>query len=239
MASSPPNTKQSPPSPTTRTTPDTSEPAVSEYNLTVEQLASEVGMSVRNIRNHQSRGLLPAPEVRARVGYYNAEHIERLRLILDMQADGFNLAAIERLLSGSDGLAKRLLGLRTAVTTPYDPEAAEFITAEELLKRFGDVDSKDVERVRRMKLLIPVGDERFECSGALDTSAYRVVQLGLGGERPDQRIELPGHQTVEVRHRLKLIASPLVVELRERAPGEELWHERHPASLPHRARRRA
>jgi hypothetical protein len=36
--------------------------------LTVEQLATQTGMSVRNIRNHQSRGLLPPPEVRARVG---------------------------------------------------------------------------------------------------------------------------------------------------------------------------
>ena len=94
-------------------------------DLTVEQLAAEVGMSVRNIRNHHTRGLLPPPEVRARVGYYNAEHVARLRLILDLQADGFNLAAIERLLSGSDGLAERLLGLRRAVTTPFEPEQPE------------------------------------------------------------------------------------------------------------------
>ena len=72
------------------------DPAGAEGGLTIEQLAAEVGMSVRNIRNHQSRGLLPAPEVRARVGYYDAEHVARLRLILDLQADGFNLAAIER-----------------------------------------------------------------------------------------------------------------------------------------------
>jgi DNA-binding transcriptional MerR regulator len=150
------------------------------HDLTIEQLAASVGMSVRNIRNHQSRGLLPAPEVRARVGYYNAEHVERLRLILDMQADGFNLAAIERLLSGSDGLAKRLLGLRTAVTTPYDPESPEFITAQELAKRFGEVDTKDIERVRRMKLLIPLGDGRFEIpSPALLKAAEEVVALGV------------------------------------------------------------
>ena len=68
------------------------------HDLTIEQLAAEVGMSVRNIRNHHSRGLLPPPEVRARVGYYNSEHVARLQLILDLQADGFNLAAIERLL---------------------------------------------------------------------------------------------------------------------------------------------
>ena len=70
------------------------EHAGSGFDLTVEQLAAEVGMTVRNIRNHHTRGLLPPPEVRARVGYYNAEHVARLRLILDLQADGFNLTAI-------------------------------------------------------------------------------------------------------------------------------------------------
>jgi DNA-binding transcriptional MerR regulator len=152
----------------------------SDYDLTVEQLAAEVGMSVRNIRNHHTRGLLPPPEVRARVGYYNAEHVARLRLILDLQADGFNLAAIERLLSGSDGLAARLLGLRTAVTTPFEPEAAELITAEELAKRFGEVETKDIERVRKLRLLVPLGDGRFEVpSPALLGAAEQVVELGI------------------------------------------------------------
>ncbi len=152
----------------------------SDYDLTVEQLAAEVGMSVRNIRNHHTRGLLPPPEVRARVGYYNAEHVARLRLILDLQADGFNLAAIERLLSGSDGLAERLLGLRRAVTTPFEAESPEFITAEELDKRFGELDAKDAERVRKLKLLVPLGEDRFEVpSPALLAAAEEVVALGI------------------------------------------------------------
>ncbi len=156
------------------------EPGEQVYDLTVEQLAAQVGMSVRNIRNHHTRGLLPPPEVRARVGYYSAEHVARLRLILDLQADGFNLAAIERLLSGSDGLAERLLGLRTAVTTPFEPESPELITAEEIAKRFGDADTKDIERVRRLKLLVPLGDGRFEApSPALLDAAEQVVALGI------------------------------------------------------------
>ena len=151
-----------------------------EHDLTVEQLAAEVGMSVRNIRNHHTRGLLPPPEVRARVGYYNSEHVARLRLILDLQADGFNLTAIERLLSGSDGLAERLLGLRRAVTTPFEPEDPELITAEELLKRFGEIDAKDIERVRRLRLVIPLGDGRFEVpSPALMQAAEEVMALGI------------------------------------------------------------
>ena len=149
-------------------------------DLTIEQLAAEVGMSVRNIRNHHSRGLLPAPEVRARVGYYGADHVARLRLILDLQADGFNLAAIERLLSGSDGLAERLLGLRHAVTTPFEAETPEVVTAEDLAKSFGEVSAKDVERVRKLRLLVPLGGDRFEVpSPALLRAAEEVVSLGI------------------------------------------------------------
>ena len=137
-------------------------------------------MSVRNIRNHHTRGLLPPPEVRARIGYYDAEHVARLRLILDLQADGFNLAAIERLLSGSDGLAERLLGLRKAVTTPFEPEQPELITADELTERFGELSAKDAERVRKLKLLVALGDDRFEApSPALLRAAEQVVALGI------------------------------------------------------------
>jgi DNA-binding transcriptional MerR regulator len=150
------------------------------HDLTVEQLAGEVGMSVRNIRNHHTRGLLPPPEVRARVGYYSSEHVARLRLIQDLQADGFNLAAIERLVSGSGGLAERLLGLRNAVTAPYEPETPEVITGEELTARFGEIDAKDVARVRKLNLLVPLGEDRFEVpSPALLSAAEQVAAVGI------------------------------------------------------------
>jgi len=170
-----------------RTSSDTSDELVrvggassSGYDLTVEQLAAEVGMSVRNIRNHHTRGLLPPPQVRTRVGYYNSDHVARLRLILDLQADGFNLAAIERLLNGSDGLAERLLGLRSAVTAPFEPEPPELITGEELASRFGEIDAKDIARVRKLKLLVPLGEDRFEVpSPALLRAAEQVTDLGI------------------------------------------------------------
>jgi DNA-binding transcriptional MerR regulator len=159
--------------------PTASQPS-DERDLTIEQLAAEVGMSVRNIRNHHTRGLLPPPDVRARIGYYNAEHVARLRLILDLQADGFNLAAIERLLGGSAGLAERLLGLRRAVTTPFEPEKPELITAEELMQRFGDLSEKDIERVRKLGLIVPLGDGRFEApSPALLGAAEQCIALGI------------------------------------------------------------
>ena len=51
-------------------------------------------MTVRNIRAHQSRGLLPAPQVRGRTGFYGPEHEARIDLIRELQADGFKLEAI-------------------------------------------------------------------------------------------------------------------------------------------------
>src|SRR3954466_3436440 len=158
----------------------TGAPPAADQDMTIEQLAAEVGMSVRNIRNHHSRGLLPPPEVRARVGYYNGEHVARLRLIQDLPPDGFNLAAIERLLSGSDGVAGRLLGLRHAVTAPFEPETPEIVTADELAERLGEVDGRDAARAAKLKLLVPLGEDRFEVpSPALLDAAEQVMAMGI------------------------------------------------------------
>jgi len=73
-----------------------------------QQLAAAPGMSVRNIRSHQARGLLAPPEVRLRVGYYGPEPVAQLRLIRDLQEEGFNLNGIKRLLDDTHGTAERL-----------------------------------------------------------------------------------------------------------------------------------
>jgi DNA-binding transcriptional MerR regulator len=193
--------------------------------LTIEQLAAEVGMSVRNIRNHQSRGLLAAPEVHARIGYYDANHVARLRLILDLQADGFNLAAIERLMGSSGGLAERLLGLRHALTTPFESESPEVITAEELLKRFGEVDSKDIERVRKLKLLVPLGDGRFEVpSPALMKAAEEVTALGVSLHAALSLVERVSHDSESIsRAFVKLFLREIWEPFEREGQPEERW----------------
>lgn len=154
-------------------------PGAREY--TVEQLAHETGMSVRNIRNHQSRGLLPPPEVRARIGYYGPRHVERLRLIQEMQAEGFNLSAIQRIIGDEDGgAAERFVGLRRAITAPFEPEAPEIVDAAELAERFGDPDARLRAKAERLGLLVPLGDGRFEApSPSLLHAAEELVRLGI------------------------------------------------------------
>src|SRR3954469_14795513 len=74
-----------------------------DNDMTIDELAREVALSVRNLRSHQARGLLPPPEVRGRVGYYGAEHVERIRLIQELQGEGMKLDGIKRLLDASEG----------------------------------------------------------------------------------------------------------------------------------------
>ena len=64
----------------------------------IEELAEEVGTTVRNIRVYQERGLLPPPEKRGRSAYYGPEHKHRLLLILRLLDRGYTFATIEELL---------------------------------------------------------------------------------------------------------------------------------------------
>jgi DNA-binding transcriptional MerR regulator len=154
--------------------------ATAEANLTVEQLAYETGMSVRNIRNHQSRGLLPPPEVRARVGYYGPEHVARLRLIQEMQSEGFKLSAISRLIGEHGADADRFVGLRQAVTAPFATEAPEVYSRDELIEKFGIDDDRLLEKAQKLGLLVALGEDRYEApSPALIRAAEEVTGMGI------------------------------------------------------------
>jgi DNA-binding transcriptional MerR regulator len=137
---------------------------------------------VRNIRNHQTRGLLPPPEVRARTGFYGEAHVHRLRLIQEMQAEGLKLNAIARLVGGGGDWAERFAGLRRAIAVPFEAEASEIITLAELEERFGPVDgnAKSLAKAQKLGVLINLGDGTFEVpSPALLRAAEEVVERGV------------------------------------------------------------
>jgi DNA-binding transcriptional MerR regulator len=136
--------------------------AAPTHDLTIEQLAAESGITVRNIRSHRARGLLPAPAVRDRVGYYGPEHVTRLRLIAELQAEGFNLKGIERLLERSPGPAEEFLSFKRALGASFETEEPQTFTTAELAERFGDNTDKGLEQAIAAGALTPVGDDRYE-----------------------------------------------------------------------------
>ena len=155
----------------------------SPNQLTVEQLAAQSGMSVRNIRAHQARGLLSPPEVRQRVGYYGPEHIAQLRLIQDLQQEGFNLNGIKRLLEDTQGTAERLLRFKQALSNSGTGERAETLTIAELGRRFrvsAEEAPEVLARAVRLGVLIPVSEDQYEIpSPSLLAVAEEVVKRGI------------------------------------------------------------
>jgi DNA-binding transcriptional MerR regulator len=154
--------------------------APSENPLTIEELSAQTGMTVRNIRSHRARGLLPAPEVRDRVGYYGPEHVSRLRMIQELQAEGFNLKGIERLLEQSPGPAEQFLSFKRALGASFETEEPQTFTSDELTARFGTEDGEPLKRAVESGALVPIGDDRFEARvPSLLDAAEGVIAQGV------------------------------------------------------------
>ena len=144
-------------------------------------------MTVRNVRAHQSRGLLPPPEVRGRTGYYGAEHVARLELIRELQADGFNLELIRRLLESSGTAALRFT---RALRAPFGEREPEVITAAELAERWGSSDPDLLERAQELGIMRPLGDGRYEeVSPTLARASAELAEIGISAR---QALEVAG-----------------------------------------------
>jgi DNA-binding transcriptional MerR regulator len=152
-----------------------------QKRMTIDELARRTGMTVRNIRAHQSRGLLPPPQVVGRTGYYDEDHAARLELIREMQDDGFNLGAISRLLDGVGDSSSEVLGFARAVRAPFEEEEPEILDAEEIAKRWGgEGDPALLKRAERLGLMRPMGEGRFEVlSPRVMRAGTELAELGI------------------------------------------------------------
>ena len=149
--------------------------------LTIDELARHTGMTVRNIRAHQSRGLLPPPEVRGRTGYYGNEHVARIELIKELQADGFNLEAIRRLLESAGGSTDQVLHFTRAVAASFEEEQPEVTDLDELRARWGAEGGPALlARAIELGMFRPLGGDRYEeRSPRLSRAARELADLGV------------------------------------------------------------
>lgn len=156
--------------------------------LTVDELARQTGTTARNIRAHQSRGLLPPPEVRGRTGYYGAEHVARIELIRELQAEGFNLDLIKRLVEGAGGSSAEVLRFTRALREPFADEEPRILDLAELAERWGTSDPALLERAQKLGLLRPLGDGRYEeASPRIGQAGDELFALGVS---PEEALEI-------------------------------------------------
>jgi DNA-binding transcriptional MerR regulator len=107
--------------------------------VTIDELARAAGTTTRQVRALQTRGLLPGPSLVGRTGYYDAHHLERLRVVSRLQAEGFSLAALTTLVRAWEAgrTLDEVLGLHAPVHAPR--HASTRSVSEEEGDPFGDL----------------------------------------------------------------------------------------------------
>jgi DNA-binding transcriptional MerR regulator len=104
--------------------------------MTIEELSIRSGVTTRNIRAYQSRGLLAPPVSRPkeRAAFYTPDHLTRIRLVHRLQERGFSLAGIADLINAwAEGKSvEQVLGIETAIAESNDAEEARVMSAKEL-----------------------------------------------------------------------------------------------------------
>ena len=149
--------------------------------LTIDDLARQVRLPVRTIREYHTMRLLPPPERRGRVGLYGPGHVQRLQLIARLQRRGYSLAGIRDLLgaweSGTD--LTTLLGVDQGQAVLDEPPLR--LTRAELLQRLPALEDRAaLDRAREAGLVSPQGEDHVIVrSPALLALAADWVEAGV------------------------------------------------------------
>lgn len=130
-------------------------------SLTIDDLARQVQLPVRTIREYHTMRLLPPPERRGRLGLYGDRHVQRLRLITRLQRRGYSLAGIRDLL----GAWERGADLTTLLGVDDGQAALDEmplrLTRAELLQRLPALEEAALSRARQAGLVRPSGEDHF------------------------------------------------------------------------------
>ncbi|WP_114452403.1 MerR family transcriptional regulator [Halopolyspora algeriensis] len=180
-----------------------------DEELTIDELAARAGVTVRTVRFYASRGLLPPPRLRGRLGLYGGDHLARLDLIRELQALGFTLTAIEHHLQRIPHDAPpEELALQRALLAPWTSDQTEDIDRHELNRRAGrPLDDERIEQLATLGILERIDDDpdRVRLSS--------TAMLGIGMQILD--LELPLDMMVQAKRIVEQHTAQIAADLRE------------------------
>jgi DNA-binding transcriptional MerR regulator len=151
--------------------------------MPIEELSRRTGVTVRNLRELQTRGLLEAPLLEGRKGLYTRRHLARVTLVRTLQDRGYSLAAIADLLlrwKGSFG-ALGVMTMEDAVSTPGAPEDHQ-LGEEEVFALLPELceDEKLLQQACAVGFLCRDGDEALRAPHAAHIETARIlIDLGV------------------------------------------------------------
>lgn len=160
--------------------PEMSSPAPDEH--TIDEIAAVSQVPSRTIRFYQSRGALMAPEIRGRVAYYGPKHLERLKLIAQLQDRGLSIDAIRDLVSSIDKGETDLaewLGVEQQLQTSWANDHPRTVNEGELYELAGTRRPGLIADLTRAKLIERKGEVFLLNSPALLVVAMKLESAGV------------------------------------------------------------
>lgn len=191
-------------------------PDPGQPTLTIDRLAAATGVPSRTIRLYQTKGVLPSPDRRGRVAYYGPAHVERLRLIGELQDRGLQLSAMRDLLRHGDGdvSVREWLGLGQQLTQPWSEDRPRTYTSQEIAGLLGDRAPGTLAGLVRTDVLQRQGEGALATYLAVSPGLLRAaIALDDAGVDIDTSAGAAGI----LRHRLGQAAAELVTFLVQRA----------------------
>lgn len=196
-------------------------PELDEF--TVDELAARAQMTVRNVRAYAGRGLIQAPRLEGRTGYYNTGHLQRLRLIRTLLERGYTLSAVERaIMHNPIGSATYALDLLNVLHQPSSEEQPEEMSRDALAALAGTSRNDELLiGLESLGLVEGLGDDRVRLVRPTVVRAG-IAASAMGLEPETVMGLLPVLQT-----HLGAIADAFVGQVRD-----EIWQPFADAGLP-------
>jgi DNA-binding transcriptional MerR regulator len=192
--------------------------------MTIEQLASQADTATSTVRMYQTKGLLPPPVRRGRIGYYGPGHLARLHLIADLQEQGFSLASIKRLTDAweSGRSLDDVLGLETQVASVWAREEPVRLGLREFRERFSGQKVTPAILTRAIRM------------GLISLDGASVVVRKPGFLRIGSALARQGVPAAEALDELQALqaAADTIAERFPRLFERHMWHDFVQAGMP-------
>jgi len=177
---------------------------------TIDELAAATGVPSRTVRHYQWVGALPPPARKGRIALYRDEHLERLRLIAQLQDRGLHLRAIRDALRQAAHRRMSLeewLGIGEQLRQRWSEETPLVLSEAELRQRLGDRPAGFVATLVRAGLLRRHGDR---LAPAYLVPSPGLLDIGLKLDAAGLDIETGAQAAALVRHSVRRAAAKLV-----------------------------
>lgn len=190
------------------------------HEMRIDELSRRASVPTRTIRYYTQQGLLSPPRLQGRVGFYDERHLERLRLIKELQEKRFLplsvIKSVIRHYESGENLETMLAPLDILYQPRWDATERTEFTRVELAREAGVAESV-IDAAEDMGFLFPTRkgrEKRYTTDDVhmLDV-AKRWIELGISrdlGRLYRESLEEISQMQVEAFNRS--VVAPLVKE---------------------------